>query len=212
MVAIDSDQRPAPRRFAASPALNAPTQLHTLVEPDWLTVPILSLLLHCLGSIVAEGDTLTHPQNQVALGVLLDFLDAAEQGRFDESIAFVPAARYPALSTAANRGRSSIHRSQPSPPLPLSSSSAAAARPRLPLNVELRSFDGRICKVRYGSDPIPVQYWVERLADELAGQGFTQTDHGITQGHFLRQLLKPPLSDMLITKIALLHAVDAAIR
>ena len=53
---------------------------------------------------------------------------------------------------------------------------------------------------------------MERLADELAGQGFTQTDHGITQGHFLGQLLKPPLSDTLITKIALLPAVDAAIK
>ena len=53
---------------------------------------------------------------------------------------------------------------------------------------------------------IPVQYWVEQLADELAGQGFAQTDHG------MRQLLKPPLSDTLITKIALLPAVDAAIK
>ena len=51
-----------------------------------------------------------------------------------------------------------------------------------------------------------------RQADELAGQGFTQTDHGVTQGHFLRQLLQveTPLSDTLITKIALLPAVDAA--
>ena len=112
---------------------------------------------------------------------------------------------------AATRARSSIPRSQPPPPLPQLSSSAAAARPRLPLNVELWSFDGHICKA-IGPDPIPVQYWVERLADELAGQGFTQTDHGITQGHFLRQLLKPPLSDTLITKIALLPAVDAAIK
>ena len=51
MVSIDSDQRSAPRRFAASPALHAPTHLDTLVEPDWLTVPILSLLRQFLGSI-----------------------------------------------------------------------------------------------------------------------------------------------------------------
>ena len=81
MVSIDSDQRPAPRRFAASPAIHAPTPLVNLVEPDWLTVPILSLLLQCLCSIGAQGDTFTHPDNKVALGVLLDFLDAAEQGR-----------------------------------------------------------------------------------------------------------------------------------
>ena len=210
MVSIDSDQRPAPRRFAASPALHAPTHLDTLVEPDWLTVPILSLLRQCLGTIGVQGAPLTHPDNEVALELLLDFLDAAEQGRVDDNIAFVPAARYAALRMAATRARSSIPRSQPPPPLPQLSSSAAAARPRLPLNVELWSFDGHICKA-IGPDPIPVQYWVERLADELAGQGFTQTDHGITQGHFLRQLLKPPLSDTLITKIALLPAVDAAI-
>ena len=41
------------------------------------------------------------------------------------------------------------------------------------------------------------------------GQGFTQTNHGITQGHFLRQLLKMPVSDTLITKSAFLPAVDA---
>ena len=92
-------------------------------------------------------------------------------------------------------------------------SSAAAARPRLALNVELWSFDGHICKA-IGPDSVPVQYWVERLADsdELAGQGFSQTDHGITQGHFLRQLLEPALSATLITKIVRLPAVDAAIK
>ena len=136
MVSIDSDQRLAPRRFAASPALHTPTQLDTLVKPDWLTTPILSLLPQCLGSFGAQGDTLTHPDNEVALGVLLEFLDAAEQGRVDDSIAFVPAARYPALRTAANRACSSIHRNQSPPQLPQLSSSAAAARPRLPLNVE----------------------------------------------------------------------------
>ena len=78
------------------------------------------------------------------LGVLMDFWDAAEQGRVDDSIAFMPAARYPALRTAANRGRSSIHRSQPQPPIPQLGRSAAAARPRLALNVELWSFDGHI--------------------------------------------------------------------
>ena len=67
VVSIDSDQRPAPRRFAASPALHAPTHLDTLVEPDWLTVPILSLLRQCLGTIGVQGATLTHPDNEVAL-------------------------------------------------------------------------------------------------------------------------------------------------
>ena len=76
MVSIYSDQRPAPRRFAASPALHAPTHLDTLVEPDWLTVPILSLLRQCLGTIGVQGAPLTHPDNEVALELLLDFLDA----------------------------------------------------------------------------------------------------------------------------------------
>ena len=76
--------------IAASPALHAPTHLDTLVEPDWLTVPILSLLRQCLGSIGVQGATLTHPDNEVALEVLLDFLDAAEQGRVDHSIAHQP--------------------------------------------------------------------------------------------------------------------------
>ena len=56
---------------------------------------------------------------------------------------------------------------------------------------------------------------MEQLADELAGQDFTQTDHGITQheGHFLLQHRKLPLSDTLcpvgvFTKIALLHFCD----
>ena len=73
MVSIDSNQRPAPKRFAASPALHAPTHLDTLVEPNWLTVSILGLLFQCLISIGAQGDTLAHPDNEVALGVLLDF-------------------------------------------------------------------------------------------------------------------------------------------
>ena len=84
--------------------------MDTLVEPDWLTVPILSLILQCLCSIGAQGGTLTHPSNEVALGVLLEFLDAAEKGRVDESITFVPAARYPALSTAANRATTAVSR------------------------------------------------------------------------------------------------------
>ena len=222
MVSIDSNQRPAPRRFAASPALQAPTgresnplgyfgNLDTLVEPYWLTVPILSLLCQFLGSIGVQRATLTHPNNEVALDVLLDFLMQPSKA------VSIPASRscplpdtlpsaWPPLGPGA---RSSIPRSQPPPPLPQLSSSAAAARPRLPLNVELWSFDGHICKA-IGPDPIPVQYWVQRLADELAGQGFTQTDHGITviaQGHFLRQLLKSPLSGTLITKLPLLPVV-----
>ena len=80
IVSIESDQRPAPRRFAAFPALHAPTHLDTLLERDWLTVPILSLLLQCLGSssIGVQGANLTHhnPDNrdEVALDVpvLLD--------------------------------------------------------------------------------------------------------------------------------------------
>ena len=63
MVSIDSDQRTASRRFAASPALPAPTLLDALVQPDWLTVPILSLLLQCLCSIGAQGDTITRADN-----------------------------------------------------------------------------------------------------------------------------------------------------
>ena len=89
-----------------TPALPSPTHLDDLVEPDWQTVRILCLLLQCLCSIGAQGDTLTHPDNEVALG--LRFLDAAEQGNVDGSIAFVPGARYPALRTAASRARSRL--------------------------------------------------------------------------------------------------------
>ena len=55
-----------------------------------------------------KATTLTHADNEVALGALLDFLEAAEQDHVDGSIAFVPAARYPALRTATSRARSSI--------------------------------------------------------------------------------------------------------
>ena len=63
--------------------------------------------------LLHEGNTIrvTHPDNEVTLGVLLEFLDKAEQDRVDRSIEFVPAA-HPALRlrTAASRARSSIHR------------------------------------------------------------------------------------------------------
>ena len=52
-----------------TPALPSPTHLDDLVEPDWQTVRILCLLLQCLCSIGAQGDTLTHPDNEVALGL-----------------------------------------------------------------------------------------------------------------------------------------------
>ena len=116
---------------------------------------ILSLLRPCLDSIGVQG-AWRHPyssRQRSRPGRTLDFLDAAEQGRVDNSIAFVPAARYAALRMAATRARSSIPRSQPPPPLPQSSNSAAAARPRLPLNVELWSFDGHICKAFWPSGP-----------------------------------------------------------
>ena len=65
-----------------------------------------------------------------------------------------------------------------------------ALRPSIPLNVELWPFDCHIFKA-ISPNPIPVQYWVEQLANELASQGFNQTDHRITQGHFLRKLHRP---------------------
>ena len=57
MVSIDSDQRPAPRHFAASPALHAPTHMDTLVNPDcqWLTVIGLLPVRQFLGSIGVQG-------------------------------------------------------------------------------------------------------------------------------------------------------------
>ena len=107
----------------------------------------------------------------------------------------MPAARYPALRAAASRVCSSIRSQQ-----------QRFHRHRLSLNVELWTFDGKAT----GPDPIPVEYWMEQLSDELAGQGLDQTDHGITQRHFPHVLLKPPLSNTFSTKIALLPAVDAA--
>ena len=89
--------------------------------------------------------------------------------------------------------------------------SLAAISAKIPLKVELWSLDCQICKAK-GPDPIPVQYWVELLADEL---DFTQTvtSHGvITQGHFLCQFLEPHPSETLITKIAPLSVLDTAIK
>ena len=99
-------------------ALRSSPSLHCHPPPTHLTIPIqaiLSLLLQFLRSIRAQGNALTHQDNEIALGVLLYFLGAAEHGHADGSIAFVPAARY----NAASRARSSmIHSSQPPPQLP----------------------------------------------------------------------------------------------
>ena len=85
-----------------------------------------------------------------------------------------------------------------------------ALRPIIPLNVELWPFDCHIFKA-IGPNPIPVQYWVQQLANELATQGFNQTDTGPYPAP-----APSPLGDTLVTKIALLPAVvapvDAAIK
>ena len=58
------------------------------------------------------------------------------------------------------------------------------------------AFNGHGYRVALGYDPVPVHYWLERLVKpELEGKGFTCTDHGVTQGFFMRQLLKSPLSE-----------------
>ena len=85
-----------------------------LVEPDWLIVPILSLLFQCLGSVGAQGDTFAHPDNDVALapGCAHGFFGMQPSKAVSMTASrFMPAARYPALRTAANWARSSIHRS-----------------------------------------------------------------------------------------------------
>ena len=65
----------APRRFAASPAptLNL---LETAVQSHLDTLPILGPPARVPGL----GTTITDPSNDVALGLLLDFLDEAKRG------------------------------------------------------------------------------------------------------------------------------------
>ena len=58
----------------------------------------LVLLQQCVVALGGPGDTLTDPANELALALLLEFLDAALQGDHpDECISFVPAPRYSAL-------------------------------------------------------------------------------------------------------------------
>ena len=154
---------PALRSFCfVSLLFSDPNLKDASVQSDRHTTPILSLLLQFLCNISADTDNITQPANEVALCVLLDFLDAAELGRVDQSIQFMPASRYPAFSTPASRARSTRRVERPL-------QSAAATAPAVERFL--------------GSSPS------EHLTDELEGQGFNQPimgSHGaISRANFL---------------------------
>ena len=117
----------------------------------------------------------------------------------------MPSAQCPALRTVTAASQAQ------SPRCHGSGSTLAAqiprARPRFPssLNVELWSFETAIPARPSAQTPSRCRtVWSDSLTDFLAGpgrQGFNQTNHGIILGHFLCPLLKPPLSDTLLTNL-----------
>ena len=104
--------------------------------------------------------SLTRQPTRVALELLVAFLTTAQQEQLapDESIAFVPASRYGALLTAAQRTLASIqrHSAPPHPSPARSPASPGPSHPKNPLPKEW-AFNGTHCAA-LGRDAVPIQY------------------------------------------------------
>ena len=208
MVAHDSDRIPPQPNFTGtSPASHGrASDAEASIRSQMATVSPLALL-------GGPNTTLTDPAIEVALELLVQFLTTAQDEQLapDECIAFVPASRYAALLAAAKTTLASIQR-HAAPPIPSPARSPAPQGPSHPKNPLSKdwAFDGTHCAA-LGHDAVPIQYWLARLLAELEGQGFTCDAHGVTQGFFMRQLLRSPLSEQLWPKIELLPQVRAAV-
>ena len=215
MVAQDSDPLPTQPSFTGTSAAShgRPFDAEASIRSQMGTVPILALLQQCICAVGGPNTMIADPATEVALELLVAFLTTAQHEQLapDESIAFVPASRYASLLTAAQRTLASIQRQSAAPPPSPARSPASPgpAHPKNPLPKEW-AFNGTHCAA-LGRDAVPIQYWLERLIAELEGQGFTCAAHGVTQGFFMRQLLRSPLSEQLWPKIELLPEVRAAV-
>ena len=139
MVAQDSDPLPTQPSFTGnSPASNGrPFDVEASIRSQMVTVPILTLLQQCICALGGPNTMLADPATEVALELLVAFLTTAQQEQLapDESIAFVPASRYGALLTAAQRTLASIqrHSAPPHPPPARSPASPGPCYPKNPL-------------------------------------------------------------------------------
>ena len=153
MAARDSDLLPAQPSFTGTPHASdgRAFDADSSIRSQMATVPILVLLQQCICAVGGPCTTPTDPANKVALDLLVDFLSPAqtEQPVPDECIAFVPASRYAALRTAAQRTLDSIRRtSAPTPPAPARRTvSPGPSHPKNPLPKDW-AFDGTHCARR----------------------------------------------------------------
>jgi len=215
MVAQDPDPVPPQPRFTGTFSASnlQPFDAEASLRSQMATVPTLGLLQQCIVNVGGPHTAIADPATEVALELLVAFLAQAQDAPLppDESIACVPASRYTALRLAAQCTLDRIRLTFAPPPEPPARSTASPgpSHPKNPLSKDW-AFNGTHCAA-LGRDAVPVQFWLARLINELEGQGFTCDAHGVTQGFFMRQLLRSPLSEQLCPKIELLPEVRAEV-
>ena len=133
MEAKDCD--PAPLHFSGSSRSPADRLLEddAAFRSSIASLTPLAQLQHCLSALGGPGTSLTDPDNEVALDLLITILDAAMQGERNPCLQYVPASCYPTLRYAAQSALNSIRRCMALPPSP-SPRGAAPPGPALPKN------------------------------------------------------------------------------